>query len=728
MNELITKFIEQNKDAFEAISDANNDLAQALMNVLVSVDNLITDEAVKFDDNEVDNLLNPKEISLDELKPAVEQVNDIINKISETVEKKDITPETTGEPTAAAELLAKSIFNCIQQDEVSVWGLPYLIFKTKDNEIGFLEFAEKGKTRTSINNYEGKRVKGKSFFKVYSKSEFLGDLPAKKQPEYPLNNILLKADGNFLLESAAKDSSKFKNWADVDKFLIDEDVYENLPAATLNFIYEISKLIPTSYAVSTTYQNIRIVFVATQDGIFYDFYDSVGTKICRAMGRWGYLNVMLMLFDLSIEINALLENPYQQKLTNITVTQPTPVVSSRNDFQDKINELKNSLTADVKEFGERLDMAVNQLKLNKPIRLSEIESFVIAKYLPIEIANSPDEITPETKILNFNFNARQNFNQQAVNKVYGAINSGQIEIILKEFIASDYRASVFGSQVELTNVYFANRIIDDCPITDKTIIDLGNLRIVTDQIYTPNLDISNNLLQTSSSKQNLINFPPFANYWYITNQNFDNFNDEQKQRLLFKNLQISSGRIYGGTPSVYDVQLKALSYAMPLINQPQLTVSQELQLLNVFNRLLSYRYVDVENKIFAPFSDQESTNLLKQFFSEPFVSKFSATTQATPTSKPTKAKANRPSPSESATSFPDGTIKVGNDGNEWIVKTNKNGVNQWKPWKGVIPTPKPTPDDDFGIDVNDPELQKLQKINDDLIESLKNINTDDIDI
>ena len=528
MNDLITKFIEQNKDAFEAISDANSDLAQALMNVLVSVDNLITDEAVKFDDNEVDNLLNPKEISLDELKPAVEQVNDIINKISETVEKKDITPEATGEARvrfkteqefideygddwrvdadwtlatgndrysmdylfgkeippqytldfftdngtsfdvaedwkikapigsetewvisrnmltdkplnavsstpAAAELLAKSIFNCIQQDEVSVWGLPYLIFKTKDNEIGFLEFAEKGKTRTSINNYEGKRVKGKSFFKVYSKSEFLGDLPAKKLRGYPLNNILLKADGNFLLESAAKDSSKFKNWADVDKFLIDEDVYENLPAATLNFIYEISKLIPTSYAISTTYQNIRIVFIETQDGIFYDFYDSVGTKICRAMGRWGYLNVMLMLFDLSIEINALLENPYQQQITSVNTQQaiqPTPIIA---------------------------------------------------------------------------------------------------------------------------------------PTT------------------------------TSSSK-------------------------------------------------------------------------------------------------------------------------------------PTKAKANRPSPSESATSYPDGTIKVGNDGNEWIVKTNRNGVNQWKPWKGAIPTPQPTPDDDFGIDVNDPELQKLQKINDDLIESLKNINTDDIDI
>jgi hypothetical protein len=38
----------------------------------------------------------------------------------------------------------------------------------------------------------------------------------------------------------------------------------------------------------------------------------------------------------------------------------------------------------------------------------------------------------------------------------------------------------------------------------------------------------------------------------------------------------------------------------------------------------------------------------------------------------------RPSPSESATIFKVGTIKKGNDGNNWIVKQDKNKVKQWK--------------------------------------------------
>lgn len=37
----------------------------------------------------------------------------------------------------------------------------------------------------------------------------------------------------------------------------------------------------------------------------------------------------------------------------------------------------------------------------------------------------------------------------------------------------------------------------------------------------------------------------------------------------------------------------------------------------------------------------------------------------------------RPSPSQSATLFSVGTIKKGNDGNMWVIKANKNGVNRW---------------------------------------------------
>lgn len=40
-------------------------------------------------------------------------------------------------------------------------------------------------------------------------------------------------------------------------------------------------------------------------------------------------------------------------------------------------------------------------------------------------------------------------------------------------------------------------------------------------------------------------------------------------------------------------------------------------------------------------------------------------------------KKNRPSPSESATLFNEGTEKKGNDGNIWIIKKNKNGVKRW---------------------------------------------------
>jgi hypothetical protein len=41
------------------------------------------------------------------------------------------------------------------------------------------------------------------------------------------------------------------------------------------------------------------------------------------------------------------------------------------------------------------------------------------------------------------------------------------------------------------------------------------------------------------------------------------------------------------------------------------------------------------------------------------------------------SKKKRPSPGESATLFKVGTKKKGNDGNIWVIKKNKNGVNRW---------------------------------------------------
>ena len=57
----------------------------------------------------------------------------------------------------------------------------------------------------------------------------------------------------------------------------------------------------------------------------------------------------------------------------------------------------------------------------------------------------------------------------------------------------------------------------------------------------------------------------------------------------------------------------------------------------------------------------------------------SKTNQPTPTpAQPAPTPTNlRPSPTDSATMYPTGTTKIGNDGNEWRVTENKNGVKRW---------------------------------------------------
>jgi hypothetical protein len=46
--------------------------------------------------------------------------------------------------------------------------------------------------------------------------------------------------------------------------------------------------------------------------------------------------------------------------------------------------------------------------------------------------------------------------------------------------------------------------------------------------------------------------------------------------------------------------------------------------------------------------------------------------------KTVKLNTNRPSPAESATLFPEGTIKRGNNKKRWVIKVNK-GVHRWVP-------------------------------------------------
>jgi hypothetical protein len=49
--------------------------------------------------------------------------------------------------------------------------------------------------------------------------------------------------------------------------------------------------------------------------------------------------------------------------------------------------------------------------------------------------------------------------------------------------------------------------------------------------------------------------------------------------------------------------------------------------------------------------------------------------------KDIKRDIKRPSPSESATLFSVGDIKKGNDGNNWIIVKNKNGIKKWGKYK-----------------------------------------------
>jgi hypothetical protein len=68
-----------------------------------------------------------------------------------------------------------------------------------------------------------------------------------------------------------------------------------------------------------------------------------------------------------------------------------------------------------------------------------------------------------------------------------------------------------------------------------------------------------------------------------------------------------------------------------------------------------------------------------------------------------KASSLRPSPSESATLFPTGTIRFGNDGNQWRVTETKNGVKRWTK-VGEIPSDVVEPEEIPIEDITEDEL------------------------
>jgi len=61
-----------------------------------------------------------------------------------------------------------------------------------------------------------------------------------------------------------------------------------------------------------------------------------------------------------------------------------------------------------------------------------------------------------------------------------------------------------------------------------------------------------------------------------------------------------------------------------------------------------------------------------------------------PTRSPAKAnnkktkKASRPSPSESATSLPEGTIRRGGNGARWVIVRTSKGVSRWTPTESCV--------------------------------------------
>jgi hypothetical protein len=44
----------------------------------------------------------------------------------------------------------------------------------------------------------------------------------------------------------------------------------------------------------------------------------------------------------------------------------------------------------------------------------------------------------------------------------------------------------------------------------------------------------------------------------------------------------------------------------------------------------------------------------------------------------------RPSPSDSATEYPQGTIRTGNDGQKWVIKSGLNGIPRWVPYYSAV--------------------------------------------
>ena len=70
------------------------------------------------------------------------------------------------------------------------------------------------------------------------------------------------------------------------------------------------------------------------------------------------------------------------------------------------------------------------------------------------------------------------------------------------------------------------------------------------------------------------------------------------------------------------------------------------------------------------------TKVMTRLKKEGILTKFKVRQSYKPGTGNTKKK-GRKSPAESATQFPEGTIKTGQNGHTWIITTDRRGVNRW---------------------------------------------------
>jgi hypothetical protein len=135
-----------------------------------------------------------------------------------------------------------------------------------------------------------------------------------------------------------------------------------------------------------------------------------------------------------------------------------------------------------------------------------------------------------------------------------------------------------------------------------------------------------------------------------------------------------------GLTKIQDAILKLLPYKSTKLSFKELT---DIFPGGVDESEISNNLIDLEklNFVLVTFDDINITQQGLDYLSK---------NNNLPPTQPTTQTNLRPSPTDSATMYPTGRIKVGNDANLWKVTENKNGVKRWVK-VGGIPSELPDP-------------------------------------